>query len=112
MRASLSSFTAPSLPPIKPNNMSSEAKARTTALRLQLKAEMKWGELLEQEEKRAEELRKQEEERKRQEEERRQEALQVRKEEERKRKEVARVLGRAKVCGREEEERQGEDQGL
>src|ERR1700720_283533 len=53
---------------------------------------MRWVELLEQEEKRAEELRRQEEERKRQEEERRQEALRVRKEEERKRKEVARVL--------------------
>src|SRR6202041_1595045 len=46
---------------------------------------MRWVELLEQEEKRAEELRKQEEER-------RQEALRVRKKEERKRKEVARVL--------------------
>src|ERR1700720_1163007 len=74
------------------HNMSSEAKAPTTALRLQFKAEMRWVKLLEQEEKRAEELRKQEEERKHQEEERQQEALRVRKEEERKRKEVARVL--------------------
>src|SRR6202040_2664301 len=49
-------------------------------------------ELLEQEEKRAEELRKQEEERKCQEEEWRQEALRVCKEEKRKRKEVAQVL--------------------
>src|SRR3984957_655680 len=72
--------------------MSSEAKARAAALRLQFEEEMRWVELLEQEEKRAEELRKQEEGRKRQEEEQRQEALRVRKEEERKRKEVARVL--------------------
>src|ERR1700723_227629 len=72
--------------------MSSESKAHAAALRLQFEEEMRRVELLEQEEKRAEELRKQEEERKRQEEERRQEALRVRKEEERKRKEVARVL--------------------
>src|ERR1700723_1599133 len=72
--------------------MSSEAKAHAAALRLQFEEEMRRVELLEQEEKRAEELRRQEEERKRQEEERRQEALRVRKEEERKRKEVARVL--------------------
>src|ERR1700723_1395062 len=72
--------------------MSSEAKACAAALRLQFEEEMRRGELLEQEEKRAEELRKQEEERKRQEEERRQEALRVHKEEERKRKEVAQVL--------------------
>ena len=57
--------------------MSSEAKARAAALWLQFKEEMRWVELLEQEEKRAEELRKQEEERKRQEEERCQEALLV-----------------------------------
>src|ERR1700720_3842233 len=72
--------------------MSSEAKARAAALRLQFEEEMRRVELLEQEEKRVEELRKQEEERKRQEEERHQEALRVHKEEERKRKEVARVL--------------------
>src|ERR1700722_16602028 len=72
--------------------MSSEAKAHAAALRLQFEEEMRWVELLEQEEKRAEELRRQEEERKRQEEERRQKVLRVRKEEERKRKEVARVL--------------------
>ena len=48
--------------------MSSEAKARATALRLQFKEEMRQAELLEQEERRAEELRVQEEERKRQEE--------------------------------------------
>ena len=58
-----------SLPPI--NQMSSEAKARATALRLQFEEEMRQAELLEQEERRAEELRVQEEERKRQEEERR-----------------------------------------
>ena len=57
--------------------MSSEAKARTTALWLQFKVEMRQVELLEQVEKRAEELRKQEEERKRQEEEQRQEVLRV-----------------------------------
>src|ERR1700720_3684609 len=85
-------FTASSLPHYNAHHMSSEAKARATALRLQFEEEMRWVELLEQEEKRAEELRKQEEERKRQEEERRQEALRVRKGEERKRKEVARVL--------------------
>src|ERR1700723_647186 len=72
--------------------MSSEAKARAAALRLQFEEEMRWVELLEQEEKRVEELRKQEEERKHQEEERRQEAQRARKEEERRRKEVARVL--------------------
>ena len=85
-------FTASSLPHYNTHHMSSEAKARATALRLQFEEEMRRVELLEQEEKRAEELRKQEEERKRQEEEWRQEALRVRKEEERKRKEVARVL--------------------
>src|SRR6202040_2719771 len=85
-------FTASSLPHYNAHHMSSEAKAHATALRLQFEEEMRWVELLEQEEKRAEELRKQEEERKRQEEEQCKEALRVRKEEERKRKEVARVL--------------------
>ena len=70
-------FTASSLPPYNPHNMSSEAKAHAAALRLQFEEEMRRVELLEQEEKRAEELRKQEEERKRQEEERRQEVLRV-----------------------------------
>src|SRR6202040_3418534 len=85
-------FTASSLPHYNAHHMSSEAKARAAALRLQFEEEMRWVELLEREEKRAEELRKQEEEGKRQEEERRQEALWVRKEEERKRKEVTWVL--------------------
>src|SRR3984957_18986951 len=85
-------FTASSLPPYNPYCMSSEAKARAAALRLQFEEEMRRVELLEQEGKRAEELRRQEEERKRQEEEWHQEALWVRKEEERKRKKVARVL--------------------
>ena len=40
--------------------MSSEAKARTAALRLQFEEEMRQAELLEQEERRAEELRVQE----------------------------------------------------
>src|ERR1700722_1747498 len=88
--------------------MSSEAKAHTTALRLQFEEEMRQAELLEQEERRAKELRAQEEERKRQEEVRRlQEEVRVlaeqdrwcreltaRREEERRRREVAMTLAR------------------
>ena len=77
MRASLSSSTAPYLSTTTPTFMSSEAKVRVMALWLQFEVEMRRVELLEQEEKRAEELRKQEEERKCQEEEWRQEVLRV-----------------------------------
>ena len=63
-------FTAPSLPPYNLISMSSKAKGRAAALQLQFEVEMRRVELLEQEEKRAEELRRQEEERKCQEEER------------------------------------------
>src|ERR1700720_3353944 len=99
--------------------MSSKAKARATALRLQFKEEMMQAELLEQEERRAEELRVQEEERKRQEEERRlQEEVRVleeqdrrcreltaRREEERRRREVAMLLARDQRLAEEQKRR-------
>src|SRR6202040_1736040 len=102
--------------------MSSEAKARAAALRRQFKEEMRQAELLEQEEKRVEELRIQEEERKRQEEERRLEEearvlaeqdrqcreLMARWEEERRRREVAMMLARDQ-CLAEEQRRRFEE---
>src|ERR1700722_4640777 len=74
--------------------MSSEAKACTVALCLQFNEELRQAELLEQEEKRAEELRKQEEEQVLQEQEWRHRELMARKEEERQLKESARTLAR------------------
>src|ERR1700723_1015861 len=88
--------------------MSSEAKACAAALCRQFEEEMRQAELLEQEEKRVEELRIQEDERKRQEEERRLEEearvlaeqdrrcqeLTARREEKRRRREVAMTLAR------------------
>src|SRR3984957_13482479 len=99
--------------------MSSEAKARTAALCRQFKEEMCQAELLEQEEKRVEELRIQEEERKRQEEERRLEEeawvlaeqdrwcreLTAHREEERRRREVAMMLARDQRLAEEQRRR-------
>src|ERR1700722_7395659 len=99
--------------------MSSEAKARATALRRQFEEEMRQAELLEQEEKRVEELRVQEEERKRQEEERRLEEearvlaeqdrwcreLTAHQEEERRRREVAMMLARDQHLAEEQRRR-------
>src|ERR1700722_3995582 len=99
--------------------MSSEAKARTAALCRQFKEEMCQAELLEQEEKRVEELRIQEEERKRQEEERRLEEearvlaeqdrwcreLTAHREEERRRREVAMTLARDQHLAEEQRRR-------
>ena len=70
--------------------MSSEAKAHAEALRPQFEEELKWVELLEQEERRAEKLRKQEKERVLQEQERWHQELMAHKEEERRLKELAR----------------------
>src|ERR1700723_744598 len=99
--------------------MSSEAKACTAALRRFFVVEMRQAELLEQEEKRVEELRIQEEERKRQEEERRLEEeervlseqdrrcreLTARREEERRRREVAMTLARDQHLAEEQRRR-------
>src|ERR1700723_658380 len=99
--------------------MSSEAKACTAALRRQFEEEMRQAELLEQEEKRVEELRIQEEERKRQEEERRLEEearvlaeqdrrcreLTARWEEERRRREVPMTLARDQRLAEEQRRR-------
>src|ERR1700723_4435668 len=99
--------------------MSSKAKARAMALRRQFEEEMRQAELLEQEEKRVEELRIQEEERKRQEEERRLEEearglaeqdrwcreLTAHWEEERRRREVAMTLARDQHLAEEQRRR-------
>src|ERR1700721_623885 len=99
--------------------MSSEAKARTAALRRQFEEEIQHAELLEKEEKRVEELRIQEEERKQQEEERRLEEearvlaeqdrrcreLTARREEERRRRGGAMTLGRDQPLAEEQRRR-------
>src|SRR3984957_984900 len=99
--------------------MSSEAKARAAALRRHFEEEMRQAELLEQEEKRVEELRIQEKERKRQEKEQRLEEgarvlaeqdrrcreLMARREEERRRREVAMTLARDQRLAEEQRRR-------